>query len=152
MPRIYTESEVHTRDIDWFCAINGIYVHIASAGGRIPNLINDRRVLRTIQREVETLEDINTGEEIHINADALDRIGVNREDYLPSFLRMAKKGFYSFDRTNIYDPEDNLYHLVAWPTHLVYDIENMPTINYPELDFDNPEAMDNICLDEIIND
>lgn len=29
--RIYTESEIHTRDIDWFCAINGIYVHVASA-------------------------------------------------------------------------------------------------------------------------
>ncbi len=150
MPRIYTESEVHTRDIDWFCAINGVYVHIASAGGRIPDLLNNRRVLRPIQRAVETLEDINTVEEVHLNEDALRRIDVNREYYLPSFLRMARKGFYSFDRTNIGNPEDNHYHLVAWPTHLVNDVENMPTVNYPGLDFDNPEEMYNIGFDEIM--
>lgn len=46
MGRIYTESEIHTRDIDWFCAINGVYVHVASAGGDIPNFINDYGVLR----------------------------------------------------------------------------------------------------------
>lgn len=151
MSKIYTESEVHTRDIDWFCAINGIYVHIASAGGRIPNLINNREVLRPIQRAVETLEAINTIEEVHINEDALQRIDMNREDYLPSFIRMVRKGFYSFDRTNIGAPEDNHYHLVAWPTHLVHDVENMPSIDYPGLDFDNPEEMHNICFDEIIN-
>lgn len=107
MPRMYNESEVHTRDIDWFCAINGIYVHIASAGGRIPDRINNRRVLRPIQRAVETLENINTVDEVHINDDALQRIDVNREYYLPSFIRMARKGFYSFDRTNIGNIEDN---------------------------------------------
>lgn len=150
MPRIYTESEVHAKDIDWFCAINGVYVHIASAGGHIPNGINNRRVLRLIQRAVDALADINTVDEVHINEKALNRINMNREYYLPSFIRMARKGFYSFDRTNIGNIEDNHYHLVAWPTHLVNNVENMPTINYPELDFDNLEAIDNICFDEII--
>lgn len=110
MPRIYTESEVHTKDIDWFCAINGVYVHIASAGGHIPNGINNRRVLRLIQRAVDALADINTVDEVHINEKALNRINMNREYYLPSFIRMARKGFYSFDRTNIGNIEDNHYH------------------------------------------
>lgn len=102
--RIYTESEIHTRDIDWFCAINGIYVHVASAGGNIPNFINNYSVLRPSQRAAEALVDINTDDEIHINEAFLRGMNVNLEHYLPSFVRMAKKGFYSFDRTNVDNP------------------------------------------------
>lgn len=80
MPRIYTESEVHTKDIDWFCAINGVYVHIASAGGHIPNKINNRRVLRLIQRAVDALADINTVDEVHINEEALTLVSTKNLD------------------------------------------------------------------------
>ena len=148
--RIYTESEIHTRDIDWFFAINGIYVHVASAGGDIPNIVNDRSVLRPSQRVAEALDDINTDEEVHVNEAFLRRMNVNLEHYLPSFIRMAKKGFYSFDRTNVDNPEDDHYHLVAWPTHPVSNVENIPVINSDRLDFDNPEMMSDIPLKEII--
>lgn len=150
MRRKYTESEIHTRDIDWFCAINGVYVHVASAGGDIPNFINDRMVLRPSQRAAEALEDINTDEEIHINEAYLRGMNVNLEHYLPSFVRMAKKGLYSFDRTDIDNPNDGNYHLVAWPTHHVNNVENIPAINTVGLDFDNPEMMNGIPLEEII--
>ncbi|MEE1407245.1 MAG: hypothetical protein U0K42_08240 [Bacteroidales bacterium] len=150
MEKKYTESEIHTRDIDWFCAINGVYVHVASAGGDIPRIINDRNVLRPCQRAVEALEDINTDEEVHINDAFLRRMNVNLESYLPSFVRMAKKGFYSFYRTNINDPDDDHYHLVAWPTHPVANVENIPVINSDRLDFDNPDLMNDIPLKEII--
>lgn len=150
MRRIYTESEIHTRDIDWFCVINGVYVHTASAGGGIPNFINDYGVLRPSQRAAEALEDINTDEEVHINEAFLREKDVNLQQYLPSFVRMAKKGFYSFDRTNVDNPEDDHYHLVAWPTHPVNNVENMPEINSDRLNFDNPEMMDDIPLKEII--
>lgn len=150
MEKKYTESEIHTRDIDWFCAINGVYVHVASAGGDIHRIINDRNVLRPCQRAVEALEDINTDEEVHINDAFLRRMNVNLESYLPSFVRMAKKGFYSFDRTNINDPDDDHYHLVAWPTHPVDNVENIPVINSGRLDFDNPDLMNDIPLKEII--
>jgi hypothetical protein len=148
--RIYTESEIHTRDIDWFCAINGIYVHVASAGGNIPNFINNYSVLRPSQRAAEALVDINTDDEIHINEAFLRGMNVNLEHYLPSFVRMAKKGFYSFDRTNVDNPEDDHYHLVAWPTHSVSNVENIPVVNTVGLDFDNPEIMNDIPLTEII--
>ncbi len=148
--RIYTESEIHTRDIDWFCAINGIYVHVASAGGNIPNFINNYSVLRPSQRAAEALVDINTDDEIHINEAFLRGMNVNLEHYLPSFVRMAKKGFYSFDRTNVDNPEDDHYHLVAWPTHSVSNVENLPVVNTVGLDFDNPEIMNDIPLTEII--
>lgn len=148
--RIYTESEIHTRDIDWFCAINGIYVHVASAGGNIPNFINNYSVLRPSQRAAEALVDINTDDEIHINEAFLRGMNVNLEHYLPSFVRMAKKGFYSFDRTNVDNPEDDHYHLVAWPTHSVSNVENIPVVNTVGLDFDNSEIMNDIPLTEII--
>lgn len=148
--RIYTESEIHTRDIDWFCAINGIYVHVASAGGNIPNFIDNYSVLRPSQRAAEALVDINTDDEIHINEAFLRGMNVNLEHYLPSFVRMAKKGFYSFDRTNVDNPEDDHYHLVAWPTHSVSNVENIPVVNTVGLDFDNPEIMNDIPLTEII--
>lgn len=148
--RIYTESEIHTRDIDWFCAINGIYVHVASAGGNIPNFINNYSVLRPSQRAAEALVDINTDDEIHINEAFLRGMNVNLEHYLPSFVRMAKKGFYSFDRTNVDNPEDDHYHLVAWPTHSVSNVENIPVVNTVGLDFDNPEIMNDIPLTGII--
>lgn len=148
--RIYTESEIHTRDIDWFCAINGIYVHVASAGGNIPNFINNYSVLRPSQRAAEALVDINTDDEIHINEAFLRGMNVNLEHYLPSFVRMAKKGFYSFDRTNVDNPEDDHYHLVAWPTHSVSNVENIPVVNTVGLDFYNPEIMNDIPLTEII--
>ena len=59
-------------------------------------------------------------------------------------------GFYSFDRTNINDPDDDHYHLVAWPSHPVNNVENIPEINSGRLDFDNPEMMSDIPLKEII--
>lgn len=123
---------------------------MASAGGGIPRIINDRNVLRPSQRAVEALEDINTDEEVHINDAFLRRMNVNLESYLPSFVRMAKKGFYSFDRTNINDPDDDHYHLVAWPTHPVDNVENIPVINSDRLDFDNPDLMNDIPLKGII--
>ena len=35
------ENFIQTRDIDWFMKINGIYIHAASAGGELPNFVND---------------------------------------------------------------------------------------------------------------
>lgn len=123
---------------------------VASAGGNIPNFINNYSVLRPSQRAAEALVDINTDDEIHINEAFLRGMNVNLEHYLPSFVRMAKKGFYSFDRTNVDNPEDDHYHLVAWPTHSVSNVENIPVVNTVGLDFDNPEIMNDIPLTEII--
>ena len=31
----YPESYLRSHDIDWFCVVNGVYIHVASAGGDI---------------------------------------------------------------------------------------------------------------------
>lgn len=120
----YTEDYLRSRDIDWFCVIDGIYVHIASAGGLLPEGINDRERLCGNQRIVYGLADIFTEEEIEVNRTFLsarfgNQDGGNQatEYYLESFLSMARKGFVSLDRTNLADLDDNTYHVVCKPRH-----------------------------------
>ena len=48
----YDEAYLYSRDIDWFCIIGGVFCHVASAGGLLPDVINDREKLRDIQKRV----------------------------------------------------------------------------------------------------
>ena len=41
----YNKSYQLTRDMDWFFQLNNTPIHVASAGGNLPNLINDRTQL-----------------------------------------------------------------------------------------------------------
>lgn len=116
----YPDTYLMNHDIDWFCIVNGVYIHVASAGGDIPSQINDDETLRDIQHQVALLEDIYTDEDIAFNEEAIGNVlggngAKNREQYIESFKAMARKGFASFDRTNIADLSDNRYHLVCWP-------------------------------------
>lgn len=45
----YDEAYLYSRDIDWFCIIGGIFCHVASAGGLLPDVVNDRDKLRDMQ-------------------------------------------------------------------------------------------------------
>lgn len=118
----YSVDYMLTRDIDWFCTINGRYVHIASAGGLLPDRINDRDSLREIQYRVSISENIYSLEEIIYNEQFLShRFGdkyEEREKYLITFREMALKGFISLDRTNWNNPYDNTYHVVCRPSQL----------------------------------
>lgn len=38
----YSDDYMYAKDIDWFCVINDNYIHAASAGGILPEPINDR--------------------------------------------------------------------------------------------------------------
>lgn len=118
----YPDDYIAAKDIDWFCVINGFYVHVASAGGALPEAINDREKLRTLQHNVFIAPDIFADEDIEVNTHFLNtRFGNNLapqeqiDNYLLSFKAMARKGFISFDRTNILDSRDNKYHVVCKP-------------------------------------
>lgn len=144
----YSDSYIANHDIDWFCTIGGLCVHVASAGGKIPDLINDDDQLRTIQHQVELLPDIYSDEDISYNEAAISRvIGQEngpkaRAQYLESFSAMARKGFISLDKKNIADPEDNHYHMVCWPSRM----DRMPQgLDLPQytLGDDNSIIVDN---------
>lgn len=116
---IYEDAYIHSKDIDWFCIIGDVFCHVASAGGLIPNIINDREKLRSLQKRVFDSDFIFDEEEIVVNEDFLDQhFGDDKEArkaYMLSFMSMARKGFVSFDRTNVMDLNDQTYHIVCYP-------------------------------------
>lgn len=114
----YDLNYMLTHDIDWFCVVNGSYVHVASAGGILPEEMRDRDELRRLQYEVSQAQDLFNDDEIEYNEKFLSNRfgnGKGREDYVRTFRDMAKKGFISMDRTNVSDPESNIYHVVCCP-------------------------------------
>lgn len=119
----YDEQYMRSKDIDWFCIINERYVHIASAGAILPDVINDREKLRNLQREVFYLPEIFTNDELLYNKNVIQTLHNNnaegQSNYLRSFEKMARKGFISIDRTNYYDPDDQNYHIVCMPKQLL---------------------------------
>ena len=125
----FAESYLRTRDIDWFFIVNNHYIHVASNGGFIPNFVNDVSRLREEQARVSQLP-INQDSDFVINSEYVDsrlsrvmeNLGnrikdfINIEElhnsYLSSFIEMAKKGFYSYDRAL----EDNKkFTLICYP-------------------------------------
>ena len=116
LPNIYVES----RDIDWFAIINGKYIHVASAGGYLPKKINNRKKLRDEQAAVHKLPFIYERDEIIVNEELLrkEKHLEDKEAYIESFVCMARKGFISFDRTNIADQTDSMYHIVCYPNDM----------------------------------
>lgn len=129
------ESYIQSRDIDWFCNIDGIYIHVASAGGELPDVVNDRKMLREVQLGVSKLQDIYEEDQIVFNEEVIrKRLRNNIErlaehgienneyneeegyrDYISTFAAMARKGFVSYDRVNVFDITDNRYSWVARP-------------------------------------
>lgn len=127
-----------TKDIDWFCIINGYPVHVASNGGRLPNFIQYHRQLFESQRRASIIPgnlDFEVNRRIEFNRDdEIESLGESFYEYFPeannlfgdnefnntqkayywSFVMMAKKGFYSFDKVKTGE-FDTQYRLVAWP-------------------------------------
>lgn len=122
----YPDNYLYSMDIDWFCIINGIFVHIASAGGFLPDEVNDREKLRENQYLVNQMDDIFNDNQIIVNWDFLHaRFGYeessdeNIRNYLESFISMSRKGFVSLDRTHLENPNDNTYHIVCMPNKII---------------------------------
>ena len=139
----YTEIYMMNHDIDWFCVVNGIYIHVASAGGMLPNSINNIDKLKDMQHQVQMLPDIYSDEEIEYNDHAIiNVVGENnfkaRQQYVESFVAMARKGFASFDRTNISEFSNNQYHLVCWPKGFERKPQGLELFN-PKIDNDKKE-------------
>ena len=121
----YSECYLINHDIDWFCRVNDYYIHVASAGGMIPSIINDSNRLRDIQYQVEMLGMQYDEKDIEYDEEAIAKAlgtqeGRLRDRYKASFLKMARKGFISIDRTSVEDPFDNRYHIVCRPKRLAF--------------------------------
>lgn len=133
-----------TRDIDWFCIVNGIFVHLASAGGILPMSFRNRDTLRTLQHNVAMAPYLFEEEDVVDNEAFLNqRFADNRkgrESYVVSFREMARKGFVSMDRTNLQNPYDNRYHIVCMPRNL--DERSLQELDVPVISIDERPELD----------
>lgn len=155
---MYRLNYQFTHDIDWFCRINGIPVHLASNGGVLPWNSYSIRNLVKLQHRVARLEPsfrcsfnveyvsryLQQGEfydsfnnlsdnmfrqmlpEGFMISDDVAELPLQLLVYGWSFIEMARRGFFSFDRK---EGDDSTYHLVAWPTEFDCTVFNGEVYN-----------------------
>ncbi|NOZ46219.1 MAG: hypothetical protein GXO79_05490 [Chlorobi bacterium] len=113
----YTFEYLLNHDIDIFFEIEGYGIHIATAGAEIPREVAMLDAL-ILENKAKAF-DKPLLYEIEINPyleDILNFKNSNERDlYLNDFKRIARKGFITFDKTDINNFKDPFYHVVAWP-------------------------------------
>lgn len=125
-------------DLFYLSCFAGVLVHVATAGGVIPNRVWTDPVHAHIRARLKNLPEnlkfnykLSDGVEEIINSKAQRSrekgIVFDRETYLHDFIEYAKCGCFSFDRTNIHESTDRRYHLVAYP---VFDRKYEEMIRY----------------------
>ncbi|MFP9112880.1 hypothetical protein ACLI1A_02990 [Flavobacterium sp. RHBU_3] len=113
----YSEIEQITRDLDIFFSDGIKLIHLASGGGILPVLLTATDNYN--DQILESISSINPEFEIEINPNLSQLLNLTEDglnNYLVSFIEMAGKGFYSYDKTNIEDKDNMSFHLVAKPT------------------------------------
>jgi hypothetical protein len=112
----YSLIEQHSRDLDIFLLDSNKLIHFASGGGLLPErAINSDEYNNLILAEIS--QDLSEFE-IEINPNLSELLNLNQENlerYLVSFIEMARKGFYTYDKSKLGNFEDQTFHLVAKP-------------------------------------
>lgn len=140
---MYNHDYLVTHDLDCFFVMNGAKTHIATNGGIVHPKIGTVEELRAMQAQVANMEgkhgyvlnrdylslletpDFPSQEDIE-KLDLDDGRPFERDVFegteyaeLPfhssSFVEMARKGFWSFDRVGIMPDGTDVYMLIAWP-------------------------------------
>lgn len=136
-----------THDMDCFFVLNGYATHIATNGGIVPAKLGTVEELRAMQTQVANIEGtlmygLNTdylgtlqaddfpsrqvledvGKELNVIKDMFGNdeysdIPFHWKVYSHSFVEMARKGFWSFDRVGVMPNGMDVYMLIAWPTY-----------------------------------
>lgn len=156
----YTEQEMLSKDIDWMVGIGFHFVHAASAGGQLPTVIQQAKEdNQEYYSKICKLPDFFTNEHIEVNPLLRDILRIDQQKeqyqmvlktlkidfgndviatyieklYIPAFLRFARKGFISFDRSNKWEAEDNNYHWVVRPKIQDFKEKLLADIKFPQL-------------------
>lgn len=116
----YSKIYQLTHDIDWFCKIGDLPMHFASNCGLLPDKVNNREVNRRIQEIVASAQNLIERSQVIINGEYV-RLRLGEEagetvfnDYVRTFVEMAMKGYWSFDRC--VEGEENTYIWIAKPS------------------------------------
>lgn len=144
----YSLLEQETMDLDIFLKDSNKYVHIATGGGQIPNNLAS---LDISSEEFKNLQLDNIYDEIEINPFLNEILNLdNLESYLEDFIKYAKLGFYSYDKTKLGDFKNFDFHLVAKPKNGTHSNKLYKTIQ--EFDFDFPDHFHTFNLQEIVSE
>lgn len=138
----YSLLEQHSRDLDIFLSDGSKLIHIASAGGSLPKSILNSDVYNDNILSSISQIDSNSNFEVDINPNLSEILDLNEngiENYVKSFVDMARKGFSSYDKTRIGNFEDQTFHLVAKPSS--------PT--NPNILFENYELNENLIISNL---
>ncbi|MDV6169669.1 hypothetical protein R1T16_14625 [Flavobacterium sp. DG1-102-2] len=151
----YSEIELSSLDLDIFFSDNRKLIHLASGGGTLPNNLISTDIYN--EDVLELISKFNPEFEIEINPNLseilnLDKTGL--ENYLESFIDMAKKGLYTYDKSNLGNFNDTTFHLVAKPKKNPglsilkekYQMYNDFQITYTEI----PETFEKFDLNEFM--
>ena len=117
----YSLIEQQTRDIDWFIFEfnNFNYCHFASAGGRLPRIIQENDLLNEEINQIIKRFENEKKFEYEINPNLRSIMNFENEElyqeYVRDFINYAQIGFYSYDKTYLNNFDDMTYHLVAYP-------------------------------------
>lgn len=112
----YSIIEQATKDLDIFFKDKFKLIHIASAGGNIPNQLADNDYLN--EDFASTITILEESYEFEVNPNLTELLNLNDTGldlYLIDFVFMAKRGFYSYDKTNLGDFSNPMFHLAARP-------------------------------------
>ncbi|MCP2028734.1 hypothetical protein L1276_003905 [Flavobacterium sp. HSC-32F16] len=114
----YELTYLLTNDIDIFLKIHDCFIiHIASAGAILPTEL--AALDQLLIRNKSIVYDFDSVFEVQINPNLQQLLkfknAQEKDRYLTDFIRIAKKGIFSFDKTIVEDSTDPFYHLVAWP-------------------------------------
>lgn len=111
---MYDNDYMLTHDIDWFFYAEPFFVHAASNQGLLPSEINKESNVNA-QFQVSHLPAIYEDNDIEVNYEYIERRLMENESpfatiesYKRTFVLMAKKGFFSFDRDLKY-PEEYIW-------------------------------------------
>lgn len=171
-----SKSYIQTHDIDWFGIVNNkLMIHVASAGGMIPNRVNNIEQLATNRSIVMQLPILFDWNDLIINESAilslfevqkslfLEYRGVDlpqfyydifKDNYLKTFIPYAQRGLLTFDKTFFKHEEQDVYHMVCRPrdvdflkNELTSGIANFETV---DLDIMMDETAQNINILDIL--
>lgn len=112
----YSEIELQTRDIDIFFKEKNKMIHLATAGGLIPQVLINNDIAN--ENYASNVRNLPEQFQIEINPNLVQLLSLEPDtlnDYLLEFTLMAKRGFYSYDKTNLGQFNDPTFHLVAKP-------------------------------------
>ena len=103
-----------THDIDWFFYAGPFLIHAASNQGILPTEIDEKSNILA-QFKISYLPDINEISDVDVNVEYIVGLLQNNESpfasvesYKRTFVMMAQKGLFSFDR-NLNNPNEYIW-------------------------------------------